>query len=325
MTKRCVAQRTLAAAIAALTTCGSAVAQTYPSRPLRFIVPQSAGSATDRVAREIAHKLAERLAAPVTIDNRAGAGGIIGTDIVSKAPPDGHTLLIVTTGFASNPFLHASLPYRTPDDFIPITIVGSAPNVLVVHPTLAVKSVTELIDVAKQKPGQLTFASSGLGSGGQLSMALLENMAKIKFIHVPYKGAGAATAAVLAGEAQLLFTATGASVPHIRSGRIRAIAVSSAKRVSVLPDVPSVAESGLPGYDVDGWYGIMAPARTPKAIIDRIYRDVVDIIKTPEVSAQIQTAGFELGGMPPAQFSDYIKAEMKKWDAVIKEAGIKGE
>jgi len=303
----------------------AAEAERYPSRPVRYVVPSTPGGGLDVLARITAPRMTAKWGQQVVVDNRAGAGGIIGTDIVSKAPPDGHTLLIVTTGFASNPFLHASLPYRTPDDFIPITIVGSAPNVLVVHPTLAVKSVTELIDVAKQKPGQLTFASSGLGSGGQLSMALLENMAKIKFIHVPYKGAGAATAAVLAGEAQLLFTATGASVPHIRSGRIRAIAVSSAKRVSVLPDVPSVAESGLPGYDVDGWYGIMAPARTPKAIIDRIYRDVVDIIKTPEVSAQIQTAGFELGGMPPAQFSDYIKAEMKKWDAVIKEAGIKGE
>jgi tripartite-type tricarboxylate transporter receptor subunit TctC len=300
-------------------------AERYPSRPVRYVVPSTPGGGLDVLARITAPRLMAKWGQQVVVDNRAGAGGIIGTEIVAKAPPDGHTLLIVTTGFASNPFLHKSLPYRTPDDFIPITIVGYAPNVLVVHPSLAVKSVAELITLAKQKPGELTFASSGLGSGGQLSMALLESMAKIKFIHVPYKGAGAATAAVLSGEAQLLFTATGASVPHIRNGRIRAIAVSSAKRVSVLPDVPSVAESGLPGYDVDGWYGIMAPARTSKAVIDKIYRDVLDVIKTPDVAAQLQTAGFELGGMPPAQFGDYIKAEIRKWGVVIREAGIKGE
>ncbi|MGE5525908.1 MAG: Bug family tripartite tricarboxylate transporter substrate binding protein [Rhodospirillaceae bacterium] len=308
-----------------VSTASAAEADRYPSRPVRYVVPSTPGGGLDVLARITAPRMTAKWGQQVVVDNRAGAGGIIGTEIVAKAPPDGHTLLIVTTGFASNPFLHKSLPYKTPDDFIPITIVGSAPNVLVVHPSLAVKSVAELIALAKQKPGQLAFASSGLGSGGQLSMALLETMAKIKFIHVPYKGAGAATAAVLAGEAQLLFTATGASVPHIRSGRIRAIAVSSAKRVSVLPDVPSVAESGLPGYDVDGWYGIMAPAGTPKAIIDKIYRDVLAIIKTPEVAQQIQTAGFEVGGMPPDEFRDYIKNEINKWGVVIKEAGIKGE
>ncbi len=303
----------------------AAEAARYPSRPVRYVVPSTPGGGLDVLARITAPRLTAKWGQQVVVDNRAGAGGIIGTDIVAKAPPDGHTLLIVTIGFASNPFLHKSLPYKTPDDFIPVTIVGSAPVVLVVHPSLAVKSVAELIALAKQKPAQLAFASSGLGSAGHLSMALLESLAKIKFIHVPYKGAGASTAAVLAGEAQLLFTATGASVPHIRSGRIRAIAVSSAKRVSVLPDVPSVAESGLPGYDVDGWYGIMAPAGTPKAIVDRIYRDVAEIIAMPEVAAQIQGAGFELGGMPPAQFSDYVKAEVRKWGAVIREAGIKGE
>ena len=314
---------TLFAGVASL--ASAADTQRFPSRPVRYLVPSTPGGGLDVLARITAPRLTAKWGQQVVVDNRAGAGGIIGTDIVAKAPPDGHTLLIVTTGFASNPFLHKSLPYRTPGDFIPITIVGYAPNVLVVHPSLSVKSVAELITLAKQKPGELTFGSSGLGSGGQLSMALLESMAKIKFIHVPYKGAGAATAAVLSGEAQLLFTATGASVPHIRNGRLRAIAVSSARRVSVLPDVPSVAESGLPGYDVDGWYGIMAPAGMPRAIIERIYRDVLDVIKMPDVAAQIQTAGFELGGMPPAQFSDYLNAEIRKWSVVIREAGIKGE
>ena len=316
---------TLVMLAAGVSEASAAAAERYPSRPVRFVVPSTPGGGLDVLARITSPRLTARWGQQVVVDNRAGAGGIIGTDIVAKAPPDGHTLLLVTLGFATNPFLHKSLPYRTPDDFIPVTVVGSTPVVLLVHPSLPVKSVGELVALAKQKPAQLPFGSSGLGSAGHLSMALLESMAKIRFIHVPYKGAGASTAAVLAGETPLLFSGTGASVQYIRSGRIRAIAVSSAKRVSVLPDVPSVAESGIPGYDVDGWYGIMAPARTPKAVIDRIYRDVAEVIRTPEVAAQIQNAGFELGGMPPAQFGAYIDKEIRKWGAVIREAGIKGE
>lgn len=297
----------------------------FPSRPVRYVVPSTPGGGLDVLARITAPRLTAKWGQQVVVDNRSGAGGIIGTDIVAKAPPDGHTLLIVTTGFASNPSLHKNLPYRTPDDFIPVTVIGSAPVVLVAHPSLPVKSVADLIALAKQKPAQLVFASSGLGSSGQLSMALLESMAKVRFNHVPYKGAGASTAAVLAGEAQLLFTVAGASVSHIRSGRLRALAVSSARRAAILPEVPSVAEAGLAGYDVDGWFGVMLPAGTAPRLVDRLYRDFADVIAIPEVAAQIQGAGFEVGGMPPAQFRNQVVAEIRKWAAVIREAGIKGE
>ncbi len=311
--------------LAAGATSAAAQTERYPNRPVRLVVPSTPTGGLDVLARIISPRLMARWGQQIVVDNRAGAGGIVGTEIVAKAPPDGHTLLIVTTGFASNPFLRDKLPYDTPQNFVPITIIGSAPNVLVAHPSVTIKTVKELITAAKAKPGQFTYASSGVGSGGHLSMALLRRLAGLDLVHVPYKGAGAATAAVVAGEAQFLFTATGASIPHIKSGRIRPIAITSAKRVAVLPDVPTVAESGLPGYEVDGWYGMMAPGKTPKAVIDKIYADVLEVLKIPEVAGQIQATGFEQGGMPPAEFARYIKSEMKKWQIVIKEAGIRGE
>jgi tripartite-type tricarboxylate transporter receptor subunit TctC len=303
----------------------AAEAERFPSRPVRYVVPSTPGGALDVLARLTAPRMSARWGQQVVVDNRAGAGGIVGTDIVSKAAPDGHTLLIVTQGFVSNPFLVSQLPYRTPDDFAPVTLIANAPLVLIVHPSLPVKSVAELIALARQKPGELPFASSGVGSGGHLSMALIQTLARVQFNHVPYKGAGASVAAVVAGEAQLLLSATGATVPQVRAGRVRALAVTSSKRVSVLPDVPTVGESGLPGYDVDGWYGVMLPARTPRALVDRIHGDLADIIRTADVQAQIQAAGFEVVGMPPTRFTQYINAEIKKWGTVIREAGIKGE
>jgi len=297
----------------------------YPVRPVRIVVPSTPGGGLDVLARILGPRLTAKWGQQVVIDNRAGAGGIIGTEIVAKSPPDGHTLLIVTTGFVTNAFMHDKLPYRTPGDFDPITIVGSSPNVLVAHPSLAAKSVKELIALARDKPKQLTFGSSGAGSGGHLSMALLQYTARIDLTHVPYKGAGAATAAVVAGEVQLLATATGAALPHVKSGRIRALGVTSAKRTAVLPDVPTVAESGLPGYEVEGWYGVLAPAKMPKALLQRIYADVLEVMRLPEVSAQIQAAGFDVGGLPPGEFAQYIDREVRKWQAVIKAAGIRGE
>ena len=297
----------------------------YPNRPIRLVVPSTPGGGLDVLARITSPRLMTRWGQRIVIDNRSGAGGIIGTDIVAKAAPDGYTLLIVTTGFASNPFLHDKLPYSTPADFAPITILGSAANVLVAHPGVSIKTVKDLIASAKDKRGQLTFASPGVGSGGHLAMALFQRMAGLDLVHVPYKGGGAATAAVITGESQFLFTGAGAAIPHLKSGRMQAIGITSAKRVSALPDVPTVAESGLPGYEVDGWYGVMAPAGTPKALIDKIYGDVLAVLKMREVASQIQANGFEQGGMPPAEFSHAIKAEMNKWQTVIKEAGIRAE
>jgi tripartite-type tricarboxylate transporter receptor subunit TctC len=297
----------------------------FPSRPIRIVVPSTPGGALDVLVRLLSPRLTTQWGQPIVIDNRAGAAGIVGSEIVAKAAPDGHTLLVVATGYSANPFLYEKLPYDTPRDFAPITVMAWAPNVLVVHPSVAAKTVRELIALAKEKPGQLNYASSGIGTGGHLSMALLARTTGISLVHVPYKGAGAATAAVVGGQSQILFTATGAANPQIKAGRLRALAVTSAKRVPSLPDIPTVAESGVPGYVVDGWYAMLAPGKTPRAVVDRIYRDVATTLKMPEVAAQIETAGFAVGGIPPAEFGRYIDAELRKWGAVIKEAGIKAE
>jgi len=276
------------------------------------------------MARIMAPQLTERWGEQVVIDNRAGAGGIIGTDIVAKAAPDGHTLLIVTTGFTTNPFLIAKLPYRTPEDFSPITPIGMTPVVLVAHPSLPIKNAKELVALAKDKPGQIVFASSGTGTGGHLTMELLQKVAGVRFNHVPYKGAGASTAAVVGGEAQLLFTAPSAALPNIKANRLRAILVTSTRRTPTLPDVPTVVEAGLPGAVMEQWYGYIAPAGAPVAVIERIYADLVAVMKQPDVATKLQAAGFQLDGMPPTKFREYLREEMKKWGAIIKETGAKG-
>ena len=297
----------------------------FPTRPVRIIVPSTPAGGLDVLARLLAPKLTEKWGQQIVIENRAGAGGIIGTEIAAKATPDGHTLLLVAAGYSANPFLYKKLPYDTPKDFAPVTILGFAPNVLVVHPSVGASTLKELIALAKQKPGQLTYASSGVGTSGHLAMALLERSAGVKMVHVPYKGAGAATAAVVAGETQMLFSATAAVMPQVKSGRIKALAVTSARRWPSIPDVPTVAEAALPGYAVDGWYAMLAPARTPKPIVNRIYSDVAEILKMPDVAARIEAAGFEVSGITPAEFAQYIERELRKWSAVIREAGIRAE
>ena len=314
----------LALSFGAVPLCAAQV-EKFPARPLRIVVPSTPGGGLDVMARIMVPRLTEKWGTQVVVDNRAGAGGIIGTDIVSKAAPDGYTMLLVTTGFVTNPFLIKQLPYKTPQDFEPVTIVGSTPVVLVAHPTLNVHTIKEMLALAKERPEKLTFGSSGQGSGGHLSMVLMQRVADVKFIHVPYKGAGAATAAIVGGEVQLLFTAPGAAMSQVKAGRLRALAVTSAKRVGVMPDVPSVTEVGLAGCVVDGWYGLLAPAGTRKALIDRLYNDVLAVMKLPDVSAKLQGAGFELDGRPPAQFKQYLQDEMKRWGAVIGDAGLRGE
>ena len=297
----------------------------FPNRPVRIVVPSTPGGGLDVLGRLLGPKLTEKWGQQVVIDNRPGAGGVIGSEIVANATPDGHTLLVVATGYSANPFLYRKLPYQTPKDFAPITIIGFAPNVLVVHPTVPANNLKELIALAKQKPGELTYASSGVGTGGHLSMALLMRHAGIKMIHVPYKGAGAATAAVVGGQAQMLFTATAAAMPHVKSGRIKALAVTSGKRWPSMPDVPTVAEAALPGYEVDGWYAMLAPGETPKPVVNKIYNDLAEILKMPDVSARIQAVGFEVSGMTPDEMARYVDRELKKWGTVIKEAGIRAD
>ena len=313
-------------AIFALGACISPLyaAQTdkFPARPVRIVVPSTPGGGLDVMARIMAPQLTARWGEQVVIDNRPGASGIIGTDLVSKAAPDGHTLLIVTTGFTTNPFLVKKLPYRTLGDFAPVTPVGTTPVVLVGHSSLPSRNAQELVALAKKQPGELVFASSGTGSGGHLTMVLFQQVTGVRFNHVPYKGAGAATAAVVSGEAQLLFTAISAALPNIKAGRLRALVTTGAKRAPALPDVPNVVEAGLPGCVMEQWYGYIAPGGTPPALVARLHADITAVMAVPEVSRRLAAAGFTVGGMPPDQFREYLGDEMKKWSAIIRAAGV---
>ncbi len=321
-THPCIAQL-----IAAATACAAfaAAAQNFPLRPVRIVVPSTPGGALDVIARTVSPALTEKWKQQVVIDNRAGAGGIIGTEIVAKSAPDGHTLLVVTTGFVTNPFIYKQLPYVTPTDFTPITILGTAPNVLVAHPAAPVQSVKDLINLARDKPQQLTYGSSGVGSGGHLSMELLQRMARVQLIHVPYKGAGAATAAVVAGQTQFLITATGAAMPQIRGNRLRALAVTGANRSEALPEVPTIAESGLPGYSASGWYALVGPGNIPPPLVNKIYDDVIAIIRRSDVATQIRAQGFDQNALPPNEFSRFVAKELATWHTVIKDANIRAE
>jgi tripartite-type tricarboxylate transporter receptor subunit TctC len=314
------------ALFAALVTASfAAQSETYPARPVRVVVPSTPGGGLDFIGRVVGARLGPKWQQQIVVDNRPGAGGIIGTDIVAKAVPDGYTLLVAAADFAATPFLYDKLPYNTPDDFAPITVVGSAPYVLVAHPSSPLKTVKDLIAAAKEKPDTIAYGSSGIGTTSHLATMLLQSATGIKLVHVPYKGAGAATAAVVAGEVPLLITSSGAVVSFVKAGRLRPIAVTTAKRAAIMPDVPTIAQSGVPGYDLNGWFGLLAPAKTPKAIVDKIQTDVAEALKNPEVAAQLQGAGFDPGGMPPAEFAAIIKSDLKRLQAVIRESGIKGE
>ncbi len=297
----------------------------FPTRPVRIVVPSTPGGALDILSRMLALKLPERWGQPLVIDNRAGAGGIIGTEIVAKSEPDGHTLLVVALGYAANPFLYAKLPYRTPQDFTAITVLASAPNVLVVHPSVAANSVGELIALAKTKPGMLVYATSGVGTSGHLALELFKRMAGVDMVHVPYKGAGASTAAIVAGQVQVLSTALGAAFPHVKSGRLRALAVTGLKRSAAAPDIPTAAESGLPGYVVDGWFAALAPGRTPARVVERLHADIAAVYKMLDVAERLVASGFDAGGITPRETTAFIAGEIAKWGKLIGETGIKGE
>ncbi len=302
-----------------------AQAADFPVHPVRIVVPSTPGGALDILARMLSQKLPQAWGQPLVIDNRAGAGGIIGTEIVAKSDPDGHTLLVVALGYAANPFLYEKLPYRTPQDFAAITVLASQPNVLVVHPSIAATSLRELIALAKAKAGGLAYGTSGIGTSGHLAMELFKRMAGVDMISVPYKGAGASNAALVAGQVQVLSTALGAALPFIKSGRLRAIAVLGAKRTQVAPEIPTAVESGMPGYIVDGWFAALAPSKTPARVIDRLQTDFAAVYKMPDVAERLTSGGFEAGSMTPRETTAFIAAEMAKWGKLIKEAGIKGE
>jgi tripartite-type tricarboxylate transporter receptor subunit TctC len=289
------------------------------------VVPQSAGASTDLTARLIGQKLNVVLGQPVIVDNRPGAGSIIGTDLVAKATPDGYTLLVVASSITLNPTLHKDLPFDPVWDLAPITQLSSFPNMLVVHPAVPVKTVKDLIALAKAKPGGINYGSSGTGTGTHLSAELFKYMTGVEMVHVPYKGGGPAVQALLGGQVQLNFATIVSVLPHVRGGKLRAVAVTTAKRSPSAPDVPTIAESGVPGYDHGPWNGFLAPAKTPRTVIGRLNEEVVRILHTPETRAVFNNEGAEPVGNKPEEFGAIIRDETAKWAKVIRAAGIKAD
>ena len=314
------------AALAVLVLGGDARAQDYPIRPLRFIVPYPPGGAADIVARMVAQKLTAALGATVVIDNRAGAGGNLGTDLAAKAAPDGYTLLMGNVGpIAINPGLFRKLPYDPLRDFAPVSLLAVYPNVLVINPSLPVKSVTDLIGYARVRPGQLAFASAGNGSSTHLAAELFKSMAGIEMMHVPYKGGSQAVVDVIGGQVQMYFSSVLGALPHVKSGKLRALAVTGSRRSRAAPQLPTIAECGFPGYEANNWLGLLVPAGTPNPVITRLDQEIVKAFAQPEFHEKISVQGGDAETGSPAQFAAYIRAEIKKWAQVIKASGAQAE
>jgi len=306
--------------------CATAVAQTtYPARPVRFIVPSAAGGGTDIIVRAISLKLAESLGQPFVVENRPGAGQMIGIELAAKSPADGYTILMAASTLAINPIMYKHVSYDPLRDFAPITQAATLANVIVVHPSLPVKSIAELIAYAKQRPGQLNFASAGIGTSPQMSIELLKSMAGIDMVHIPYKGTAPGVVDLLAGQVLVMAPNLLTALPHIKAGKLRALAVTSVRRSEGLPDVPTVAESGLAGYDSTQWYGVLAPAGTPKEIVARLHDAIVHALRDPEVGKRLAADGAEAVGSGPEEFAAFIKSETEKWARVATAAGIKPE
>jgi tripartite-type tricarboxylate transporter receptor subunit TctC len=294
----------------------------FPNKPIRLILPYPPGGGSDTIARPLAQRLGENLKQQVVVDNRGGAGGNIGMEIAAKSPPDGHTIVFALTAqLAVNPALYRKLPYDSIRDFEPITLLATGPYVLVVHPSLPVKNVKELIALARARPGQITYASSGSGSGGHLANELLNSMAKVKMLHIPYKGGGPALVDLLAGNVQVLFSTWVAGKPHIESGRIRALAVSTAKRLSGV-DIPTVAEAGVPGFDAGVWYAYLAPAGTPKDVVSKLNAEILRAASHPEFKQVLSRAAIEPVGSTPEELAKFMKVEIAKWAKVVKDANV---
>jgi tripartite-type tricarboxylate transporter receptor subunit TctC len=303
-----------------------ALAQTYPERPIKIIVPFGPGGATDVLARTLGQKLSDTWGQPVVIENRTGAGGNIGADLVAKATPDGYTLLMGAIGTnAVNQFIYAKMPYNTEKDFAPITHVARVPMLLVVHPSLPVHSVRDLIAYAQVNPDKLNFASGGIGASQHLAGELFKSMTGVKLVHVAYKGAQASVNDVLAGQAQITFGDMISFLPHAKAGKVRPLAVTTARRSPVVPDLPTISEAGVGGYEATAWYGFFAPAATPAPIVAKLSVESVRILKSPDVAQRVENLGAEPVASSPAEFSEFLKSEMVRWGTVVRTAGIKAQ
>ena len=302
---------------------GAVFAQAYPNKTIRMIVPFAAGGPTDVMARSVGQKLTESWGQPVVIDNRGGGGGNIGSDIVAKATPDGYTIGMVIVSHAINASLYSKLPYDPVKDFAPVTLAGAATIVLVAHPSVQAKSVKELIALAKSKPGKIDWASPGTGTPHHLAGELFKTLTGIDMVHIPYKGAAPALVDLLGGQVSLAFVSLPAALPHIKAGKLTALGVSGPQRSAVAPEVPTIAESGLPGYELENWYGVLSPARTPREIVTKLNGEIVKILQTQDVKERLNGQGFEIRTSTPEQFAAYLKSEIVKWAKIVKASGAK--
>ena len=300
----------------------AAPADNWPQRPVRLVVPFPPGGGTDNVGRILSARLSEVWGQQVIIENRGGAGSNIGNEVVARATPDGYTILFGAFPLATNKFIYASLAYDPVADLTPITLIGTFPNILVVPNTSPAKTVLELIAYAKANRGDITFGSAGIGTSPHLNGELFKRMAGIEMTHIPYRGAGPSIIDLVGGRLSLMFNTSGALLPHVRAGRLRALAVSSGKRFSAEPNIPTVAESGVPGFDVTSWYALFAPAKTPREIVQKINADAVAAMREPQIRQRLEGLGLEVVGSTPQAMGEFLRAEMVKWEPVIKAAGI---
>ncbi len=314
---------TLLAAIAAFLAAPTAMPQSaYPNKPIRIIVPFPAGGSTDAMARNLGAELTKQMGQSVVVENRPGVNGNLGSEHVAKSPPDGYTLLLSGVGSnAINHGLYANMPYDSNKDFAHITLLAEGPNVLIVHPSFAAKGIQELVAMAKAQPGKLVYASNGNGSSGRMAMEMLRQATSIDMLHVPYKGGGPSMTDLLGGQVPMLFTNQDHALPQVRAGKVRAIAVASLERNPAYPDVPTVAEQGLPGFSAVSWFGLSAPAKTPPEIVRRLHEETVKALAQPEFKSKLEQVGFVVVGNTSAEFSAFVAAELEKWAKVVKTAG----
>lgn len=297
----------------------------YPQRPVRLVVPYAAGGSTDTVARIVGARLGERLGQQIVVDNRTGAGTLIGTEIVQHATADGHVLLMATPPLAVNPSLYAKVSYAVERDFVAVTNVAGSSNLLVVHPSLPANSVSELVALLKAAPGKYNYGSSGVGGAGHLAMALFESMAGVDVVHVPYKGGAPAVVDLVAGRLTLMMANLTTAQPHIRAGKLRGLGVGKVKRSPLFPEMPTIAEAGVKGYEANNWNGVVAPTGTPRLAIERLHQEIIATLKEPAIADRMARAGLEPVGDTPAEFAQYLKSEAAKWGKLVKSAGIKPE
>ena len=311
--------------VALLVAAAPAHAQTYPAKSIRIVVPFAPGGGADIIARILGQKMTDSWGQQVVVDNRAGASGNIGAEIVAKAAPDGHTLLMASSALAINPSVYRSVPYDPIKDFAPITQPALLPNILVAHSSVPVKTVRDLIALAKSRPGQLAYASAGAGTGTHLAAEMFKLQAGVDMVHVPYKGGGAVISDLLGGQVALTFATLPSVMPYVKAGRLRALAMTTTKRWPGLPTVPTIAESGFPGFEISTWIGLLAPAGTPKDVVGKLHGEVTRILKLPDVRERFDSLGMEPVGDSPEQFAQYIRSELAKYAKVVRQSGARVE